>query len=329
MSEARFTIVGAGSMGLLFAAKLALSGHALEVEVGVKRREHKEALIAEGIKLHDGNVDEGKDKQPAIVHPAIGLLTELGQAHTLGQVHFIVLTVKQSAFNPEFVREIRAMMGPESWVVCMQNGIGHVELLELEIPRERILLGITTEGAMKSSDVETWHTGKGETSLGAVVYNPASPALAAQKKLAECLERAGFRTFLSKDITRRVWQKLVINSVINPLTAILQVRNGQLPEIPSSLQLMRELFDEAMAMAAALQLKLDTELWEQLLEVCRKTAGNRSSMLQDLQSGRPTEIEAITGGLVREAGKMGMTLQTHQTVYRLVKALEGSATGRD
>lgn len=187
-----------------------------------------------------------------------------------------------------------------------------------------VFAAVTTEGALKPAGNEVVHTGVGATWIGAV-HSEGEGGMAqdeAQKKLAELLNLAGFDTFLSKDITSRVWQKLIMNSAINPLTAILQVHNGELLKRREALQLMRALYDEAAATAAKLGLAVDPDLWEQLLDVCRKTAGNRSSMLQDVLAGRTTEIDYITGGIIREAERAGLAVPSHHTVYLLVKAME-------
>lgn len=238
-------------------------------------------------------------------------------------MHWIVLAVKQTALTSELAEAVQKRMGPHSWIVCLQNGIGHVETLTEFIPEERILLAVTTEGALKRSETQAEHTGRGLTWIGCASPNDNERAEAAQKKWVELLEIAGFEAFLSKNITSRIWHKLLVNAIINPLTAILQVANGELPGLPQAQQLMRALFDEGTALAAALRIELDPDLWEQLLEVCRRTSANRSSMLQDVLAGRPTEINAINGGLLEKAGTLGLSMPTHLAVYRLVKALEG------
>jgi 2-dehydropantoate 2-reductase len=110
--------------------------------------------------------------------------------------------------------------------------------------------------------------------------------------------------------------------VINPLTAILQVTNGVLPELPAALTLMRTLYEEAKELADKLNITLAPDLWEQLLAVSRLTAHNRSSMLQDVQSRRRTELDSITGGLLAKAREAGVRLPAHETVYALVRSIE-------
>ncbi|MBP1156292.1 2-dehydropantoate 2-reductase [Paenibacillus sp. PvR098] len=326
----RITVIGAGALGMLFTVKLAEA--VPDMELVVRRPSQKQLLMSAGVSLTEaGSWLDRKEKaaRTSTVYPKVVLMNEerLIQDDSLAErentTHWIVLAVKQSAFTKDLAEAVRRRMGPHSWVVCLQNGIGHVEAISSIIPEERIVLAVTTEGALRRSETEAAHTGRGVTWIGGAGSTDDEVAAAAQKKWVELLEVAGFQAFLSKNITSRVWHKLLINAVINPLTAILQVTNGELPGLPQAQQLMRALFDEGTALAAALRIELDPDLWEQLLEVCRRTSANRSSMLQDVLAGRPTEIDAINGGLLKKAESVGLFMPAHQAVYQLMKALEG------
>ncbi|MFB6363783.1 ketopantoate reductase family protein [Paenibacillus elgii] len=320
----RFTVIGAGSLGTLFAVRLSEAGH--EVEIVVRRAERKAEIEAAGLRLVDAvsGTEEKSVRAVITVFPRVRLWGEkeaFGGKDESGP-HFILLAVKQSAITGELGLELRQCIGPSSWIVCLQNGIGHLEALAQYVPAERLLSAVTTEGAMISAAGEAVHTGSGLTWVGAAGEERTEVSEIAQKNLVFWLQLAGFSASMSKNISSRIWQKLLINAVINPLTALLRVPNGELLSLPGAGELMRALYEEGVALARALGIRLESDLWEQLLEVCRRTANNRSSMLQDITSGRLTEIDAITGGLLREADRSGVALPTHLTVYRLVKAAE-------
>ncbi len=246
--------------------------------------------------------------------------------------HFIFLSVKQNAITDELASDILGLMGPGSWVVCLQNGIGHAEKLVKHLPADRLLLAVTTEGALRVSDCESIHTGHGETYIGAFREGDKEEvenSRIVQKKLAKQLEMAGFRISLSNDIISRIWQKLLINAAINPLSALLQVRNGELLELSEARQLMQQLVEEGKLLASACGIEIGTDLWTRVQEVCENTAVNRSSMLQDMQAGRVTEIEAITGNMLNKARTAGLELHAHQSVYLLIKALEKRRSAGD
>ncbi|CAG7605757.1 2-dehydropantoate 2-reductase [Paenibacillus solanacearum] len=325
MESHRITVIGAGAIGLLFAAKLGMAG--LPVELCARTDEQGRLLLNDGVRFRSGP-ESSANARETIVRPSIRTLEEAAVRSESGDkadVHFILLAVKQAAVTADLVEQVARLSGPSSWVVCLQNGIGHVEALSRRVPAHRIFAAVTTEGALKPAGNEVVHTGVGTTWIGAVRSEGGKAQDEAQKKLVELLNLAGFHTFLSKDITSRVWQKLIMNSAINPLTAILRVHNGELLKRREALKLMRTLYDEAVATAVKLGLAVDSDLWEQLLDVCRKTAGNRSSMLQDVLAGRTTEIDYITGGIIREAERAGLAVPSHQTVYLLVKAMEAGA----
>jgi 2-dehydropantoate 2-reductase len=143
-----------------------------------------------------------------------------------------------------------------------------------------------------------------------------------EKKLSELLKSAGFAAAASKNIGKNVWNKLLINAAINPLTAILNVPNGGLLQAESVRNLMRRLAEEAAQVALAEGVAPPEDLIERIEEVCRSTAPNRSSMLQDLDRGSVTENEWISGSIVRLAAKHHLQVPATETVYQLVQALE-------
>ncbi|WP_231587001.1 ketopantoate reductase C-terminal domain-containing protein [Paenibacillus sp. E194] len=118
-----------------------------------------------------------------------------------------------------------------------------------------------------------------------------------------------------------VYQKLLANVIINPLTAVLRIKNGQLLLQEDRLSLMKELFGEAAAVYRAAHISIDEEKdWERVVQVCRMTSSNSSSMLQDVEAGRRTEIEAITGALIRMADRYEVAVPLHRMMYRLILA---------
>ncbi|MEK8129702.1 2-dehydropantoate 2-reductase [Paenibacillus filicis] len=329
----RYTLIGAGALGILFAVRLARTG--VSVEMAVRREEQASLIAGRGLSLLEAGEHE------LVAEPSVRLLSDptvrvrggIKEAEDAGRAdgpHFIILAVKQHAITLELAESIRGLMGPDTWVVCLQNGIGHAEKLARSIHPERLLLAVTTEAALRLSDRASSHTGQGETHIGSFTDGlEAQLSQAAKKKLVKELEMAGFRSFLSNNIKSRIWQKLLINAAINPLTAILQVHNGTLLELDGALELMHELVNEGTRLAEAYGIGLENDLWLTVREVCTRTAANRSSMLQDLGAERPTEIEAITGSMLELARESGLELRSHQSVYLLVKALESRKAAND
>lgn len=320
----KFEIIGAGSLGMLLAATLAEAG--AQVQLVTRTQEQAQALRSEGLLLtRQADPIEGRSRVEHIhVHPAAAAFEEL-QCNTRQKdpADCVLLTVKQTAITDPFAEFVSSRLHAGARLLCYQNGIGHTDVLSRYIPESRILLAVTTEGALRHKPYHVEHTGRGMTWIGSMM-----PALMTshddeiQKKLEIQLKQAGFAVSLSNQITSKVWNKLLMNAVINPLTAILQVTNGMLPELPAALTLMRTLFDEGTMLATELDIPLAPDLWEQLLTVCRLTANNHSSMLQDVQSRRRTELDSITGGLLAKSREAGVSLPTHEAVYALVRSIE-------
>jgi 2-dehydropantoate 2-reductase len=140
-------------------------------------------------------------------------------------------------------------------------------------------------------------------------------------RILQLFEQASIETFVVDDVRSVIWSKLVINAGINPLTALLRVANGFLVENDLARQLMREAVEEAAQIARAQGISLDyTDAGQRALEVAQATAGNNSSMLQDVLRGAPTEIEAITGVIVKLGGGLHVPTPVNALLLRLMRA---------
>ncbi|NOU95422.1 2-dehydropantoate 2-reductase [Paenibacillus sp. LMG 31456] len=324
----KIRVVGAGAMGMLLASRLISAGANVEL---VTRTIGQAQLIREQGLLFTAGAESVNNSNKDIfkVTPVVLCFEEAAASaeavkETAELPDMILLMLKQTSITEELAAAMKVQLRkPGSKLVCFQNGIGHIELLQRYIPQEQLLVAVTTEGALKHSPHHVEHTGRGMTWIGddksgiqAINDNTLV------KKFKKLMFDAGFTVNLSNNITSKVWNKLLINAVINPITAILQVRNGLLPELPASYVLMRTLFDEGVMLADELDIELAPDLWEQLLDVCRRTANNQSSMLQDVLSKRQTENDAITGGLLARARGTEVVMPTHNTMYHLLRSIE-------
>lgn len=200
-------------------------------------------------------------------------------------------------------------------VLSLQNGLTG-ELLRAHCAAPRVEQGITTEGAYRERGDgadRIYPSGAGET-----LVPPGFEAV------AELLARAGLRARVEPDIAAARLAKLLVNVAINPLAALFRVPNGALLEPPHRV-LLDTLVREALPVLRAHGLELDeAAALARVHAVARATAANRASMLQDLLAGRRTEIDAITGALLRMAARTGSELPTHRAVQVLVRALESA-----
>lgn len=203
-------------------------------------------------------------------------------------------------------------------IVLCHNGMGTLELAQQQLqPGQKLWFASTTHGALKSGSHHLEHTGMGLTMLGPV----NSAATQAQAPVSQLSAALGPVEVVS-DILPVLWQKLAINSVINPLTALLMVKNGELTKPryrPHIDQLVAEFCHVALTQG---QLFDAATLTQKVLSVAANTAGNYSSMQQDRTLQRPDELEFITGFLLNAATQAGLTIPAHQQLYLQLRAVK-------
>jgi 2-dehydropantoate 2-reductase len=311
----RIRIVGAGALGMLFTSKITTTK--AQVELITHTHNQSDLLSMNGLKVVDANMERIFPVQ------AYSITSCNDTADLLDPVDWLFLMVKQKDITKNLLTQLLLLATEETRVLCFQNGIGHIEVLKQAFPGNRLYAAITTEGALKKSEHSFRHTGRGTTWFGRIEEtNDCADYDEREINLQTMLSEAGFEVFLSKKIISNIWNKLLINAVINPLTAILQIKNGVLLESVYMQDLMRALFEEGCKVASYAKIEIADNLWEQLVQVCEGTAENKSSMLKDIMEGRTTEIDWINGALLRYANEYKLVLPAHQTLYRMVKHLE-------
>jgi len=245
----------------------------------------------------------------------------------LGEADLVLVCVK-AYDTAEVARTLGRYLSERGTVLTLQNGLGNVEALSEHVDIARVFGGSTAEGATLLGAGSVRHAGRGPTVVVPLV--PANVEVAG--RLAAVLAEAGFDATATSDLTRVLWSKLLVNAVINPLTALLGVQNGQLVEIPPAHQLLKDVTREVTQVAVAEgALEGGTDTVATVEKVCRATARNRSSMLQDVTARRRTEIDAILGEILRRARTRHLDLPVCATLYAAVKVLEagGAPTWRD
>lgn len=290
-------IVGGGAVGLLFAFYFAENEH--HVTVYVRRREQAQALARTGLTL----LHRGHRRSAAV---AAKVLSHTGRIHA----DLAVIAVKQYHLAT-LADVLKITIDKNTRLLFVQNGMGHVSLLDTW-PHAHIDIGVVEHGVLKKSDTTIDHTG-----VGLVKMAPYRGCGTVREAVG-----AGFPSFpfsYRDDWYPLLAEKLLVNAVINPLTAIYGVKNGVLAEDPKHIHEMEQLFHEAISV---LELDNESQQWERLLHVCRNTSDNRSSMLRDIENSRPTEIDAISGFLLQQGKRKGKALPFTASVYAKVKQLE-------
>lgn len=200
------------------------------------------------------------------------------------------------------VRHLRRFWG-SSLFLTLQNGLRNADIVAAKA--DRVVAGTTSHGVTFVRGGIIRHAGLGDTYLGTFKNVTAAEVKALCREFTAC----GFPATCSRDIGRDLWLKAIVNAAINPLTAIVRVENGRLLRVPQLTALMRQSCEEAAAVARAEGHHISADKAIRTAErVARRTAANRSSMLQDIERGRPTEVSNISGAMIEAASRRGMEM---------------------
>lgn len=235
------------------------------------------------------------------------------------------------AQTAEAARSAASLLGSTGYALTLQNGMGNAEILADILGKDRVLCGTTAQGAMVLKPGKVQHSGNGETVLGMwgqgkdAIEDPVGDPVgdAVGTEVAKIFSAAGIYSETVDDIIPVLWKKLFVNVGINAITALTGLRNGQLLAHEDARLLIRDVVAEAMAVAKAYSIEVPADILEHVEQVAQATASNRSSMGQDIDNQRPTEIDAINGYIVRKAEKVGLAVPVNQTLVRLVQVVQG------
>ena len=302
-------VVGPGAMGCLLAVKLSRAGVPVTL---LDHRPERAALIQDqGVRL-ENEEGEVRARVPVTLDPA-----------ALGGVDLILICVK--AYDTGAVaRKLQGLpSGP--YFLTLQNGVGNVELLGDRLPPVKVLAGITSHGATSLGPGWVRHAGVGDTYIGpGFGEGPVSghPGL----QLAQAgLSAAGFEVRLVSKIISLIWSKLLVNVGINALTALTRLPNGALLDFSGTEKLMNQAVAEAIKVAEAKGIAfLFDDPQEEVRKVCRLTAANISSMLQDVLREKKTEIDFINGAIMRDGEQLNLPVPVNSLLTRLVQTIENS-----
>jgi 2-dehydropantoate 2-reductase len=299
----KITIVGAGAMGSLFGGMLAESG--AEVCLLDIQEEHVRAINTEGLWIEaDG------DRRNVRVKAAAGI-------DGIQDTALVILFVK-SMHTSTAAGTAQRLLGEGGYVLTLQNGMGNVEQIAQLVAPSKIIAGTTSHGATLLGPGRIRHAGKGPTTIGFWFEGDSVMT----EKIAGLFRRAGIETTVSESIRDVVWDKLLVNVGINAITALTGIKNGQLLDLPATRALSRAAVEEAAALAKAAGACVRDHAAAHVFDIAAMTAGNRSSMGQDIDHRRRTEIDAINGFVVRESEKYGLEAPVNRTLAALIETLQ-------
>jgi 2-dehydropantoate 2-reductase len=219
--------------------------------------------------------------------------------------------------TPDALGFAAPVIAANTTVLTLQNGLGNYEVLATRVPLSKVLAGSTSSGATLTGPGEVRVVAIGEAVLG----NPAGKRERAEE-VAGMLSDAHLPTRVTDNVDAALWRKAIINAAINPLGALTRCLNGELLEVPALRTLLGRVAEETYAVALALGLPLENmEPVAMVEQVCEDTAANQCSMLQDVLTGRRTEIQQINGEIARRAQAAGIAAPLNEALVALVEGL--------
>ena len=299
-------VVGAGAMGSLFGGLLAEGG--LDVTLIDPWHAHVDAIMTKGLRM----IGHGGDR----FIPARAAMSATG----LPTADVIFVQCK-SNHTEAAISAARNCVGPETAVISFQNGLGNEELLGAAIGADRVLGGLTAQGA----SIEGPGVVRNYAELPSWIGEMAGGLSERCERLAGLFSTHGLPTSASKNIRLDIWKKLMANVGISAPSGITNLRIKHVMQVPQMRETVFAAIDEAVEVASAAGLDLNPA---EAREVLAKIAGpggsgdNKTSLCNDLLNGRPTEIDFINGAIVALGKKHGIPTPVNTTLVAAVKALE-------
>ena len=293
--------MGAGAMGSWMGALLAKAGHDVTL---VGRKDHVAVVNAQGLRV------SGRTELQVVV-PAVERAAD-------APVPDVLLLAVKSYDTLRALQEARALLGQRTRVVSAQNGLGNLERVAEATDERLVFAAVTTHGVTFVEPGHVRHAGVGYFRVGSP-FNEHAGA----RELAALFQGAGLEAEFTDRILGEVWAKVVVNASINPLTAITGLHNGALLELAPLRELMQRVVEEAVDVARAEGAPLpDDDLLLRARRVAELTAQNKSSMLQDVERGRRTEIDQLCGEIVARGVRHSVDTPVNMTLRALVKGIE-------
>lgn len=300
-------VLGAGAIGSLLGARL--SKAEAQVTLLTTDREHVRAIERNGLAVEELDGTKTIYRIPAFDHP--GAIRQ--------KADLVIVSVK-SYDTPKALSSIGECCHASTLFLTLQNGIGNWQLISKMVPKERVLAGVTAQGATLLEPGVVRHGGNGPTFIG----EPEGPPTERVGHLVELFCRAGLKADTSSVMEQLIWEKLLVNVGINAITALTGIKNGVIAELDEARSLCRAAVEEAMAVAREKGFAVSDDMPERVLAVAQATAVNRSSMGQDVDRGAATEINAINGAIVRFGAEISVSTPVNRTLTQLVRIMEAN-----
>ena len=300
----RIAVIGAGAMGSIYGGRLSQHNEVILVDTNEKVVDQ---ICKNGLKIDENGTTD-------CYHPAA-----LCDTSNEKPADLVILFVK-ALFSRSALENNRSLIGPDTRLMTLQNGAGHEDLLKEFVNEDRVIIGTTEDNGAVLDFGHVRRCGTGVTNVGMLTEDKDGFL----GRLKETFDSCGFEVRIHENIQYLIWDKLFTNVSLSALTGILQVDMGYIAADEYTWKLCRQLIHETILTAAAAGLEFDEEA---VAEKVKKTSLNNpsgcTSIRADLRDGRRTEVDTISGAVVRAAKKYNVEVLGHEFVVNLVHAMEG------
>ena len=300
----RIAVIGAGAMGALYGGYLSRNNDVLLVDVNEKQ---VGTINENGLSIHE------PDGSVTLCHPK-------ATTNTADEVpaDVVVLFVK-AMFSASALKANKSLIGPDTYLMTLQNGSGHEDTLLQFVDRDHVVIGTTQHNSAVLGFGEIRHGGSGKTCIGLLDGNSQRIA-----HIAQAFTACGLEAMCDDQVQKLIWGKMFTNVSASVLTGVLQVPLGFIASDANAWALCERLVREAVAVAAGEGLDFDVnEKIAEVRGVCELSPGGLTSIYADLRDGRKTEVDTISGSVVRASRRNGVPAPTHEAMVALVHAMEG------
>ena len=301
----KIAVIGAGAMGSIYGGRLSKKNQVYLIDTN--------PIIVDKINREGLILVEGEEEllcRPQARQSAAGI----------GRVDLVILFVK-ALYSRDALKAARELIGADTYIMTLQNGAGHEEILGEFIEKNRIIIGTTEDNGavLEPGRVRHGHGGQGLTNIGLLL--PDKEGIL--ERVRQCFEDCGFPVRIHENIQMLVWHKLFTNVSLSALTGVLQVDMGFIASNAHAWALALRLIHEAVETAEHMGLLFDEETIAQ--EVKQTSLANPegcTSIRADLRDGRRTEVDTISGAVVQAARRQGVPVPCHEMMVELIHGME-------
>jgi 2-dehydropantoate 2-reductase len=315
---------GVGSIGSLFGGLLKTHSDFNEYNLQFLGRDpHIDILTRKGLQIYSHALDQKRSELKLNIKNLLGFSQLPAKFEEPLDAVFVTCKARDNIACATSLEKLQAngSFTSKTKLIIIQNGVGNEEPFLNFVPKHNIYRVITTEGALVLEPGKIMHSGPGTTLIGKPFHSYGNFT----EKLAGWFSDVGLQSQVTNQIMMKTWDKVLINAPINPIATLNHVKNGELLTQPHLRKLVEKVVDETVTILKERNIPFDdVNPLESVINVAKATAENKCSMLQDIEKGRPTEIDYLNGRLIHEASLAGIPAPINNSLTLKIKKLESN-----